>query len=494
LRTSEENENEDNDRMNRACVIGSGPNGLAAAIVLAQAGLRVDVYEAESEPGGATRTLPLTLPGFLHDFGSAVHPFAAGSPFFSTLPLAGHGLEWIHGDAPLAHPLDDGTAVVLERGLSATERALGEDGNAWRRLMQPAANDWQEFAQDALGPLLRMPHHPLRMARFGLSALESAQGFATSHFSNQRTRAVFAGLAGHSCLSFDEPLSATIGWMFGITIHAVGWPIPRGGAQAIAQALTSYLKSLGGTVHTSHRIDAAACKALEAESELVFFDTAPRQLLTIAGDRIGDSYRRAFERFQPGPGAFKIDYALAEPVPWRAQECREAITVHLGGTFEEIAASEYAVAQGRCAERPFVLAAQPTLFDPTRAPEGKHVLWAYCHVPNGSAFDATERTQMEDRIDAQIERFAPGFRDCILARHVSTPATLETMDANLLGGDIAGGALSLRQMIFRPTLRGYATGARNLYLCSASTPPGGGVHGMCGYHAAQLALRQMKKA
>jgi phytoene dehydrogenase-like protein len=324
------------------------------------------------------------------------------------------------------------------------------------------------------------------MAKFGLSALESARGFATNHFSNARTRAVFAGLAGHSCLSFDKPLSATVGWMFGITIHAVGWPIPRGGAQAIAHALTAYLRSLGGAVHTSHRIDAAAFKELEADSDLVFFDTAPRQLLAIAGDRIGNCYRRAFEEFQPGPGAFKIDYALSQPVPWRAQECRRAITVHLGGTFEEIAASEYAVAHGRCAERPFVLLAQPTLFDPTRAPAGQHVLWAYCHVPNGSAFDMTER------IDAQIERFAPGFRDCILARHVSTPATLQSMDANLLGGDIAGGALSLRQMIFRPTLRGYATGARNLYLCSASTPPGGGVHGMCGFHAAQLALRQMK--
>jgi phytoene dehydrogenase-like protein len=470
--------------MSRACVIGSGPNGLAAAIALARAGLRVDVYEAESEPGGAVRTLPLTLPGFLHDFGSAVHPFAAGSPFFSWLPLAEHGLEWIHGDAPLAHPLDDGTAVVLERDLAATEHALGEDGKTWRNLMQPAADDWQEFAEDTLGPLLRMPRHPLRRARFGLSALESAQHFAKSHFSNQRTRAVFAGLAGHSCLSLDEPLSATIGWMFGITIHAVGWPIPRGGASVLAQALTSYLRSLGGEVHTSRRIDAAAFRELEADNDLVFFDTTPRQLVAIAGHRLGDGYRRAFERFRHGPGAFKIDYALSGPVPWRAPECRHAITVHLGGTLEEIAASEDAVAHGMCAEQPFVLAAQPTLFDATRAPQGKHVLWAYCHVPNGATFDMTER------IDAQIERFAPGFRDCILARHVSTPAALESMDANLLGGDIGGGALSLRQMIFRPTLRGYATGARNLYLCSASTPPGGGVHGMCGYHAAQLALRK----
>ncbi len=438
--------------------------------------------------------MPLTLPGFLHDFGSAVHPFAAGSPFFQALPLAGSGLEWIHGEAPLAHPLDDGTAVVLERDLAATERALGEDGKAWRNLMQPAADYWQEFAKDSLGPLLRVPRHPLRMARFGLSALQSAQSFVKSHFSNARTRAVFAGLAGHSCLSFDRPLSATVGWMFGITIHAVGWPIPRGGAQAIPNALIGYLNSLGGAVHTSRRIDAAAFKELEAESDLMLFDTAPRQLVAIAGARLANGYRRAIERFQLGPGAFKVDYALSAPVPWRAQECRRAITVHLGGSFEEIAASEYAVAQGRCAERPFVLAAQPTLFDPTRAPVDKHVLWAYCHVPNGAIFDSAERAQMENRIDAQIERFAPGFRDCILARHVSTPAGLESIDANLLGGDIAGGALSLRQMIFRPTRRSYATSAPNLYLCSASTPPGGGVHGMCGYHAARLALMRMKRS
>jgi len=478
---------EDNEIMSRACVIGSGPNGLAAAIVLAKAGFRVDVYEAESEPGGATRTLPLTLPGFLHDFGSAVHPFAAGSPFFSTLPLAEFGLEWIHGDAPLAHPLDDGTAVVLDCDLAETARALGVDGRAWRQLMQPAVDDWRQFAHDALGPVLRIPRRPLRMAQFGLSALRSARSFAQSRFSNARTRAVFAGLAGHSMMSLDQPLSATIGWLFGITVHAVGWPIPRGGARSIAQALTGCLASLGGTVHTSHRIDAAAFKELEAGSDLIFFDTAPHQLAAIAGDRIAPHYRRAFEQFEYGPGAFKVDYALSEPVPWRAQECRRAITVHLGGTLQEIATSEEAVAHGRCAERPLVLAAQPTLFDPSRAPHGKHVLWAYCHVPNGSSLDITER------IEAQIERFAPGFRDCILARHVSTPAILERIDTNLTGGDIGGGAMSLRQMIFRPTLRPYATGAPHLYLCSASTPPGGGVHGMCGCHAAQFALQQIKE-
>jgi len=477
--------------MQRASVIGSGPNGLSAAIVLAKAGLRVEVFEAEAEAGGAARTLPLTLPGFLHDFGSAVHPFAAGSPFFSTLPLAEFGLEWIHGEAPLAHPLDDGTAVVLERDLDETERALGEDGKTWRQLIEPAADNWREFAEDSLGPVLRIPRHPLRMARFGLSALESAQAFARSHFGSPRTRAVFAGLAGHSCLSFDRPLSAAIGLMLGITVHAVGWPIPRGGAGAIPQALAGYLNTLGGTVHTARGIDAAGFRELDRGSALVLFDTAPRQLLAIAGERLRPGYRRALKRFQHGPGAFKIDYALSEPVPWRAPECRRAITVHLGGTLEEIAASEDAVARGRVAERPFVLAAQPTIFDGSRAPKGKHVLWAYCHVPNGAIFDSG--CDITERIEAQIERFAPGFRDCVLARHVSPPAVLEAMDANLVGGDVSGGAMTLRQFFIRPALRGYSTGTPNLYLCSASTPPGGGVHGMCGYHAAQLALRRLKK-
>jgi phytoene dehydrogenase-like protein len=472
--------------MSRACVIGSGPNGLAAAVVLAQAGLRVDVFEAEAQPGGAARSLPLTLPGFLHDFGSAVYPFAVGSPFLSALPLAHHGLEWIHGEAPLAHPLDDGTAVVLERDLGEAARVLGTDGAEWQRLLQPAVDHWKEFAEDSLGPMLRIPRHPLRMARFGLTALQSAQNFARTHFSNPRTRAVFAGLVGHSFLSFDQPLTATIGLMFGATVHSVGWPIPRGGAQALPRALISYLQTLGGTVHTSRRIDAAALRELESESELVLFDTSPAQLLAIAGDRIAPGYWRAYQRFKPGPGAFKVDYALSGPVPWRAAECRRAITVHLGGAFEDIAAAESAVAHGNEAERPFVLAAQPTLYDPSRAPQGKQILWAYCHVPNGSTVDMT------DRIEAQIERFAPGFRDCVLSRRVSSPAALEAMDSNLVGGDIMNGAMNLRQLLFRPTLRGYSTGTPNLFLCSASTPPGGGVHGMCGYHAAQRALRQLK--
>jgi phytoene dehydrogenase-like protein len=448
--------------------------------------LHVDVFEAEAEPGGAARTLPLTLPGFLHDLGSAVHPFAAGSPFFTSLPLNDYGLEWVHGDLPLAHPLDDCTAVVLERDLAGTIQALGADAKTWERWLKPVVSHWKEFAEDSLGPVLRIPRHPLRVAKFGWSILQSARSFAQSHFRSPRTRAVFAGLAAHSFLSLDQPLSATVGLMLAATVHAVGWPVPRGGAQAIPRALIGCLNALGGAVHTSRRIDAAAFRALEPDSAAILFDTAPRQLLSIAGDRLPPRYARAFSRFQHGPGAFKVDFALSEPVPWRASECRRAITIHLGGTLEEIAASEDAVAHGRVAQRPFVLVAQPTLFDPTRAPHGRHVLWAYCHVPNGATED------MSDRIEAQIERFAPGFRDCVLARRASPPSALEAMDANLIGGDIEGGAISLKQFILRPTLPSYSTGTRKLYLCSASTPPGPGVHGMCGYHAASLALRRTR--
>jgi phytoene dehydrogenase-like protein len=467
----------------RASVIGSGPNGLAAAMVLAQAGMRVTVYEAEAQPGGAARTLPLTLPGFLHDFGSAVHPLAAGSPFFSALPLKDYGLEWLHGEAPLAHPLDDGTAVTLERSLSDAQAELGVDGASWRRLVGPLVDHWDAFTADALGPLLRIPRHPFLMAQFGLAALQPADTLARDRFKSPRTRALFAGLAAHSFLALDQPLSSAIGLVLGAAAHVVGWPIPRGGAQAISSALIAQLERLGGTVEVSHRI--ASLDQLDAANGLTICDISPEQLLAIAGHRLSPWSRRRFRRFKPGPGAFKLDYALSQPVPWRAAACRRAITVHLGGSFEEIARSEYEVSRGRPPQHPFVLVAQPTLFDPTRAPAGKHVLWAYCHVPNGSTEDMTAR------IEAQIERFAPGFRDCILARSVSSPARLASMDANLAGGDISGGAMTLSQTLFRPTLRSYATSDPKLYLCSASTPPGGGVHGMCGYHAARMALRRM---
>jgi phytoene dehydrogenase-like protein len=467
----------------RAIVIGSGPNGLAAAIVLAQAGLAVEVFEAEPEPGGACRSLPLTLPGFLHDFGSAVHPLAAGSPFFNTLPLADYGLEWVHGEAPVAHPLDDGTAVILERDLATAGRELGADGRAWSRLIEPFAGRWDQLAQGALGPVLRVPRHPLLMARFGLAAMQPANTLAAG-LSGARARALFAGLAAHSILAFDRPFSSSAGVLLGAAAHAVGWPIPRGGSGAIPRALIGHLQSLGGLVHTSRRVDEQTFRDLAGGHTLTLCDTAPRALLSLAGDRLAPGYRRIIQSFEHAPGAFKVDYALSHPVPWRAAACRRAITVHLGGTFEEIASSEDAVAHGLYLERPFVLAAQPTLFDPSRAPVGRHVLWAYCHVPNGSTVD------MSDRIEAQIERFAPGFRDCILARRSFPPAGLEAMDANLVGGDISGGAFTVRQILLRPRLRSYSTGTPNLYLCSASTPPGGAVHGMCGFHAARLALRQ----
>jgi phytoene dehydrogenase-like protein len=471
--------------MMRAHVIGAGPNGLAAAIVLAQSGLPVDVYEAQAEPGGAARTMALTIPGFLHDFGSAVLPMAVGSPFFSTLPLVDYGLQWIHGDAPLAHPLDDGTAVMLERSIADTARGLGEDGRSWQQLMQPIADHWEEFAADAMGPLIHFPHHPLLMARFGISAFQSAQLLADNRFSGDRARSLFAGLAAHSFMSFERPLSAAIGLVLGAAAHAVGWPIPRGGSGSLTGALIAHFKSLGGAIHINARIDAGAFRDLISDNALILCDTTPAALLSMAGDRIKPAFRRAARQFELGPGVFKIDYALSEPVPWRAAECRRAITVHLGGTFEEVAAAEEAVTRGQSALRPFLLVAQPSLFDSSRAPAGKHVLWVYCHLPNGSKFDMTTR------IEAQIERFAPGFRECVLQRHISTPATLEQADANLVGGDISGGASTLRQFLFRPNLPSYATGTSNLYLCSASTPPGGGVHGMCGFHAATLALQKL---
>jgi len=468
----------------RACVIGAGPNGLAAAIVLAQAGLQVDVYEAETQPGGGTRTMELTLPGFLHDFGSAVHPMAAGSPFFDSLPLADHGLQWIHGIAPLAHPLDDGSAVTLEHSLKDQETTLGEDGAAWRELMEPLAEHWLDFAVDAMGPVTRIPRRPFLMARLGHLSAQPAAKLARRTFRGTRARALFAGLCAHSFLSLDEPLSPAVGIILGAAAHVVGWPIPRGGAQAIATALIAHFEQLGGEIHTGRRIE-----SLEELGEVdgpILCDLTPRQLLAIAGNRLQKTYSQAMQSFRYGPGAFKIDYALSSPIPWRARECNRSITVHVGGTLEEIARSEDAMRHGGTSERPFVLVVQPTLFDPTRAPAGKHVAWVYCHVPNGSSVDMTSR------IEDQLERFAPGFRDCILQRRVSAPAALERMDANLIGGDVMGGEMSIRQFVFRPALGTYYTGTPNLYLCSASTPPGGGVHGMCGYHAARMALRRLR--
>lgn len=470
--------------MQQASIIGSGPNGLSAAIVLAQAGYSVDVYEAEEQIGGASRTMPLTLPGFRHDFGAAVHPMAVGSPFFTSLLLEKHGLRWIHSSAVVAHPLDDGTAVMLEHDLSEAIREFGTDGPAWRRMVEPFVRQWPAFAEETLGPVIHLPKHPFMLGRFGLTAWMSSDRFVQTFFKSERTRAIFAGLASHSFLRLDEPLTAAFGVIFAIAAHAGGWPVPAGGSQAIPDALAAQLQELGGRIHPARPITSLK----QLGRGLTLCDVTPRQLLSMAKHGLSEPYRRKLEGFRPGPAAFKIDYALSEPIPWRAAECRRSITVHIGGTFEEVARSEDAMARGRISDKPFLILAQPSLFDPLRAPDGKHTAWVYCHVPNGSNVDMT------NVIENQIERFAPGFRDCILAKHVSTPTSLQARDANLVGGDISGGAMSVSQVLFRPSLRQYATSIPNVYLCSSSTPPGAGVHGMCGFHAAKMALRHAGKS
>jgi phytoene dehydrogenase-like protein len=425
--------------------------------------------------------MELTLPGFQHDFGSAVYPLGAGSPFFSSLPLSEYGLQWIHSPAPVAHPFDDGTAIVLERDLTDAKSSLGEDGKAWGDLVRPFVERWPEFASDMLGPVTRIPKHPFLMARFGMNALRSARSIA-SRFRNKRTRALFGGLAAHSCLGLDDALSGGFGITLAIPAHAVGWPIPQGGAQSLTNALCAYLQSLGGKISTSSRLENIEQLA---DYDLQLFDVTPRQLLALAGKRLSEGYKRQLQRFRYGTGVFKVDYALSNPIPWRSADCLRAATVHLGGSFDQIAESERTVRSGSHPDRPFVLLVQPSLFDASRAPAGKHTAWAYCHVPNGSAVD------MLPGIERQIERFAPGFRDCVLARRFFSPSDLERKDANLVGGDIGGGALDARQFLFRPTWRHYGTSDPAIYLCSSSTPPGGGVHGMCGFYAAQAALSKL---
>jgi phytoene dehydrogenase-like protein len=462
-----------------ATIVGAGPNGLAAAIVLAQAGLSVNVREAAPVPGGATRSGKVTLPGFVHDLGSAVHPMAVASPFFSSLPLSEAGLTWIYPTAELAHPLEDGTAVTLERDIAATASQLGPDAAAYRTLYEPLLASWEGLRHDLLKPI-GWPRHPFSLARFGLLGLRSAAGLATSRFQGIRARALFAGLAAHSFLPLESPLSASFGLVLGVAGHAVGWPIPRGGAHSIANALITCLQQAGGTVTTN-----APVVSLRGLGRPVLLDITPRQLLAFSGDDFPASFRRQLERYRYGPGVFKVDWALSQPIPWRASDCLRAGTVHLGGTLEEIAASEAAPTRGASSNRPFVLLSQPTLFDPTRAPEGKHVAWAYCHVPNGWPGSALQA------IEAQVERFAPGFRECILGRAVFSPGAMQTWNANLVGGDISGGSLEGSQLFFRPTRRQYATPLPGVYLCSSSTPPGSGVHGMCGYWAAKMALKRM---
>ncbi|HET7480062.1 MAG TPA: NAD(P)/FAD-dependent oxidoreductase [Rubrobacteraceae bacterium] len=467
-----------------AVVVGSGPNGLAAAVELARSGRSVAVLEAGETIGGAVRSAELTLPGFVHDLGSAIHPLGFASPFFKSLPLEEHGLEWVHPPASLAHPFDNGTAAVLERSVAATAERLGPDANAYRKLMQPLAEDGPRLAS-LLSGTLNVPRHPFALAANGLRALGSARALAESLFEGEKARGLFAGNAAHSFLPLDQRPSAMFGLVMGTLGHAFGWPFPKGGSQKLADALASYLRSLGGEVYTGVRV-----KSVEEvpRTRAVLFDVAPRNLLDIAGEHFTERYRNALKRYRYGPGVFKVDFALDGPVPWKADGCSRAGTVHLGGALDQVSAGEAAVGRGEHPERPFVLLAQQSLFDPTRAPEGKHAVWAYCHVPNGSTLDMT------GRIEDQIERFAPGFKECILAKTAMSTSDLERWNANLVGGDINGGYMDLRQLFTRPTprLNPYSTPARGLYICSSSTPPGGGVHGMCGYLAARAALRYLK--
>ena len=467
--------------------MGSGPNGLAAALTLARAGRSVRVYEAAATIGGGTRTEELTLPGFRHDVCSTIVPLVAASPFFRTVELARHGAELVYPDAPVAHALDGGRAAVLERSFTATAAGLhsdrrNDDGGAWRRLFAPLARDARKLSGELLRPVVHLPRHPLALARFGLPALRSAEGLARARFRGEPARALFAGLAAHSMVALDRPLSASFALVLGTYAHAVGWPLVRGGSAALATALAIDIERLGGEIVVGSPVD-----SLDAlpPARVVLLDTTPRAAVAIAGDRLPERTRRRYEAFRYGSGVFKIDWALDGPVPWTADGLRRAATVHLGGTLDEIAAAEADVAAGRHPQRPFTLFVQYHPWDPSRAPGGATTAWAYCHVPSGSDVDMT------DRIEAQVERFAPGFRDRVLARAVHSPADMEAHDPNYIGGDINAGIEDVRQLLFRPTpaIDPYHAGP-GLYLCSSSTPPGGGVHGMSGHLAARSALRR----
>jgi phytoene dehydrogenase-like protein len=464
-----------------AIVIGSGPNGLAAAITLAESGKSVTVFEAEESIGGGVRSAALTLPGFVHDVCSAVHPFAMISPFFRRLPLARYGLEWVEPSAMLAHPLDDGPPAIVERSLDATANGLGSDAAAYRSSIGALVTSWSRLETTILGPM-QWPRHPLALARFGWRALRRADRFARATFASERARALFGGLAAHGMLPFDRAATAAFGLVLGATTHLEGWCFPRGGAQRLTDALVAHLRSLGGQVMTGARVSSIDDLP---PARAILCDLSPRPFLRIAGHRLTAAYRRRLERFRYGMGVFKVDWALNGPIPWRAREVGRAGTVHLGGTLNEMARSEALAWTGPPSEQPFVLLSQPTIFDPSRAPAGGHTAWAYCHVPNGCDLD------MLPRIERQIERFAPGFREIVAARAVRTPADLERHNANFVGGDIGAGASDLGQLFTRPTWRLYSTSARGLYLCSASTPPGVGVHGMCGYFAARRAIADL---
>jgi phytoene dehydrogenase-like protein len=466
-----------------AVIIGAGPNGLSAAIEMARAGLSVCVLEARETIGGGVRSAELTIPGFVHDICSAIHPTAVVSPFFRTISLEQWGVEWVYPPAALAHVFDDGTAALMFRSLNDTGKTLGTDAKAYFDLMKPLVDHADTIIGECLRPI-RFPRHPLLMARFGALALRSSTSLANSRFRGERAKALFAGCAAHSILPLDKIGTASFALILALAGHAVGWPCARGGSQKIVEALAACLKSFGGEIRTDSPV--RTMNDLP-KARGVLFDLTPRQVVEIAGDQLPPGYRRKLSRFRHGPGVFKMDWALDGPIPWKAKECAQAATVHVGGTKDEIAAGEYETWQGKHAERPFVLVAQQSLFDSTRAPEGKQTGWAYCHVPNGSNLD------MSERIEMQIERFAPGFRDRILARHTFSATDVERHNSNMIGGDIGGGANDLRQIIARPVARldPYSTPNEKIFICSSSTPPGGGVHGMCGYWAARSALRRL---
>ncbi len=464
-------------------MVGSGPNGLAAAITLQQAGASVLLLEAKDTIGGGLRSKALTLPGFVHDVCSAIHPLAVESPFFKTLPLAEHGLRYVFPPLSAAHPFDNGRAAVLEKSVEATARRLGADAGAYDRLLAPIVKDWPRLAPELLAPL-HIPDHPLAMAKFGLQALPSAVTLANRHFRTAEARGLWAGMAAHALQPLTNLTTSAIGLVLMAVGHVKGWPVPVGGSGSIADALASYFLSLGGKIETGVYIDHISQLP---SARAVLLDLTPRQLLQLAGHRFSSLYKWQLGRYRYGMGVFKIDWALDGPIPFTAPECRLAGTVHLGNTLEEIARSEHITSQGGHPEHPFVLLAQQSLFDTGRAPAGRHTAWAYCHVPNGSEADMTAA------IERQVERFAPGFRDLILARHVMNTAQMQAYNPNYIGGDINGGIIDIGQLFTRPALRlsPYRTSAKGIYICSSSTPPGGGVHGMCGFHAAKRALKDL---
>jgi phytoene dehydrogenase-like protein len=465
-----------------AVIVGSGPNGLAAGITLQQAGLSVLILEAKPTIGGGMRTAELTLPGFKHDVCSAIHPMFTASPFFKSLPLDRFGLSFVQPPVCAAHPFDNGSAAALYPSLEETAAALGADKEIYRSLLSSVVTDWTSLSEELLGPI-RFPKNPLSLARFGLNALTSAS-YLSSKFRTSVAKGLWAGMAAHSIQPLTNLTTSAIALVLMAAGHTGGWPIPIGGAQSIANALAAMFTSNGGVIETNREIRSLADLP---SSNAVLLDVTPRQLLQIAGHSFTSLYKWQLEQYRYGMGVFKIDWALDDVIPFKAAVCRSAGTVHIGNSFEEIAASETLSSAGIHPEKPFVLLAQQSVFDKTRAPEGKQVAWGYCHVPNGST------QNMTDAIEAQVERFAPGFRERIIGRHVMDTAALEKYNSNYIGGDINGGILDIGQLFTRPALRWspYRTSAKGIYVCSSSTPPGGGVHGMCGYHAAKRALKDI---